>query len=444
MPSDTLTCIRCGDAKPPAEFYASGGKPKQPCRGCKKSDMKARDRAKAVPPEEELRGLEPYATADEAEILAAILAAGSMAGAAEVLGIHPRTLHLHLSELKRRAARAGWAPASDMVKQVPDGFHVKGVSTLYGADGEVKGQWVKSQADPEHKLEALAAAFLRFAEPLTGRIDPVPAPPLAMCSADILNVIPLGDPHIGMQAWAAETGQSFDLDIAERNLMTAVDHLVALAPPADECLIINLGDFFHADSSAGTTTRGTRVDVDSRWAKVLGIGLHIMHRCIDRALEKHQRVRVICEIGNHDDNSAIMLAICLQKSYSREPRVTIDTSPAKFHWYRFGKCLIGTTHGDTVKASALPGVMACDRAEDWGQTLHRAFYCGHVHHDSLKEFPGVVVETFRTLAPADAWHKGQGYRSGQDLKLDVWHREFGRVNRHSIGITQLWALQQTG
>ncbi len=134
----------------------------------------------------------------------------------------------------------------------------------------------------------------------------------------------------------------------------------------------------------------------------------------------------------------------MQQFYEREPRVTIDISPAKFHWYRFGKVLIGSTHTDTVKKKDLGGVMACDRAKDWGETLHRYFYTGHVHHDSAIELPGVLVESFRTLAARDAWHGAAGYRSGQDMKVDILHREFGRICRHVVGIHQLTSNYQEG
>lgn len=320
----------------------------------------------------------------------------------------------------------------------PKGYFLRGRSTLYNKDGDIIGEWVKTAKDTEDEYQQLVAA-------IEGITDKMPKPssikkPKGFLSDDLLTVIPLGDPHLGMFSWGEETGQDFDLGIAEANLVRAVDHLVSLAPKAKQALLINLGDFFHADSSFNQTTRGTRVDVDSRWAKVLRVGIRTMRRCIDRLLETHEKVTVICEIGNHDSHSAVMLALALDQFYENEPRVTIDTSPAKFHWYRFGKNLIGVTHGDTVKPKDLAGVMSVDRAKDWGDTDHRYWYIGHVHHDSVKEFPGVTVESFRTLAPADAWHKGQGYRSGQDLKLDVIHKTYGRVNRHIVGIRQLWDL----
>ena len=378
-----------------------------------------------------------WATPRQREAVEALANHGSVIDAAEVLGITPGRLRAHLSELKTKAARQGWCPESDMTKIVPEGFHVKGVSTYYGPDGEVRGQWVKSNKDEDLKLTLLMDAVQHLAEPFRGKSTRVREP--TDTESDLMCIYPMGDPHLGMYAWAEETGEDFDLQIAERDLVSAVDQLVGLAPKTDEALIINLGDFFHADTQdARTRKSGNPLDTDTRWAKVLAVGIRTMRRCIDRALRKHRIVHVICEIGNHDDHSAIMLALCLQQFYENNPRVKVDTSPQRFHWFRFGENLIGVTHGDGTKARELPGIMANDRKRDWGETTFRYWYTGHIHHDTLKEYPGCIVETFRTLASRDAWHHNAGYRSGRDMKCDVLHRKYGRINRHTVGIRQIW------
>lgn len=377
-----------------------------------------------------------FCTPRQREYLEAWRKHGSSRRAAKALGANDGTVRRALVSAKRRAARHGHAPEHDMTRTTPEGYHVRGVSTLYNSSGEVAAQWVKTQVDKDQQLRALMDAIETIADPFRGTSSRPKAP--KSTDADRLCVYPMGDPHLGMYAWAAETGSDFNLDIAEANLVAAVDHLVELAPPAREALIINLGDFFHGDNLSNTTARsGNALDVDTRWAKVLSVGVRTMRRLIDKALEKHAKVRVICEIGNHDTHSALMLAIALEQYYERDKRVVIDTSPATFHWYRFGSNLIGVTHGHNTKPQDLPLIMAADRPDDWGATQHRYWYTGHVHHDSVKEYGGVLVETFRTLAPKDAWHASKGYRAGQDMKLDVLHRDHGRVARHIVGIDHL-------
>lgn len=322
----------------------------------------------------------------------------------------------------------------------PDGYELRGVSTLLGPEGDVRGTWVKTAKIGEDRPAAILDAFtLAVASreiPVRQRV-PVSRKNLPL-NDDLLAVYPMGDPHLGMLAWSDEVGEDFDLKIAERHLYSAVDHLVGLAPASRRALIINAGDFFHSDNSSNRTARsGNALDVDSRWSKILGLGVSLMCRCIDRALEKHEEVEVITEIGNHDDHTAIMLAVCLAHHYRDNPRVHINKSPAKFHWYEFGLNLIGTTHGDTVKPQDLPGIMAADMPEAWGRTKFRHWYCGHIHHIQIKEYAGCVVESLRTLAGRDAWHHAAGYRAGRSMFCDVWHRTRGPIMRHTVGVEAL-------
>ena len=186
-----------------------------------------------------------------------------------------------------------------------------------------------------------------------------------------------------------------------------------------------------------TRRSGNALDVDTRWSKVLETGLEIMVRCVRRALEKHKRVIVRNNIGNHDEHTSIMLSIAMRSYFRENKRVEIDTSPNPFWYFRHGKCLLGSTHGDRTKPAALPEIMAADRSQDWGATDHRFWYTGHIHHQSKHEFRACTVESFRTLASSDAWHHGQGYRSGRDMRCIVHHSEFGEIESHRVGVESL-------
>jgi hypothetical protein len=341
--------------------------------------------------------------------------------AARALGCTEMTFSRHL-----RAAFPEGVPGEIHVN-APPGHVVSGVSTLVKTpDGGL--QWVKTRAPAD------AAAVIDALRKSMGKIPAVPrivAPKKG--PADLLAVYCMGDPHVGMYAWGEEAGEDFDLEIAERIMLGAAAGLVEAMPPAKEALIVNLGDFFHADTLDAITLRSkNHLDVDTRWNKVLRVGVRIMRQIIETALTRHQSVRVINEIGNHDEHTSQMLTVALSMAYEKNPRVNFDESPAKFHYHRFGRCLIGVTHGDFVKPEALGGIMSADRAQDWGETAHRYWYTGHVHHKRLYELPGCTVESFRTLAAKDAWHAASGYRSGRDMQGIVLHRDAGEVERHTI------------
>lgn len=328
-------------------------------------------------------------------------------------------------------------PASDILESVPEGHEVKGVSTLVSGDGRTVQQWIKTNSIKESREEAI----LRLMKDLPSLISPRPEPIDMSVSAfdnDILAVYPMGDPHIGMLSWSPETGDDFDLSKAEHIMQSAMVELVTRGTRAENALIVNLGDFFHSDNNQNRTNRaGHPLDVDGRWAKVLQTGVSIIVHMINTALEHHKHVHVVNVIGNHDDHSAIFLSVSLWAYYRNEPRVTIDMSPSGAKWFRFGSNLIGMTHGHEMRHSDLESIMASERPKDWGETQHRFWLCGHIHHSVRKEERGCVIESFRTLAPRDAWAARAGYKSGRDMNRITLHREFGEIGRDIVNASYL-------
>jgi hypothetical protein len=379
--------------------------------------------------------LKEWATERQALLIDMVNELGSCRKASAKLGIHHSGVARTIEAVKRKAAHAGYSPDHDMTKTVPQGFLVKGVSTYYNNEGQVAGQWVKSSVNEQAFLEQMEAAIEGLASSLKGMAKPT-HPPKAS-SDDVLCVYPLGDPHFGMYAWWQEAGEDFDLEHAERLTCGAIDRLISSAPASSIALLLNLGDMFHADNQKNTSQSGHQLDVDGRWAKVLQVGLRAMIYCIKSLLKKHAKVVFRINKGNHDGHSSYALAMMLSCYFADEPRVEIDLSPSLTWYYTFGANLIGSTHGDTIKGKDMIGIMAADRPEDWGRTKHRYWYVGHVHHHDSKEYAGGVVEYFRTLAAKDAWHAGQGYRAGRDMRLIVLHKDHGEIERHRCDVAMV-------
>lgn len=114
--------------------------------------------------------------------------------------------------------------------------------------------------------------------------------------------------------------------------------------------------------------------------------------------------------------------------------MTVAGAPGD-HWFRrFGKCLLGATHGHTMKPQQMAMMLATDRARDWGETDHRHMFFGHIHHETAKECGPVRVESFSSPASKDAHAAAGGYRSSRALNAVTFHAEDGEVCRHRVNI----------
>lgn len=326
--------------------------------------------------------------------------------------------------------QAGTAPEFGLYESAAPGTIMGKVTVQRNAAGEVLQTWARYSPDDALRAEAMRAAIDAMAADLP-RVKPRKAK--GEWRDDLLTVYPIGDPHFGMLSWPDETGEDWNLEIARQVHCDAMAALVEAAPRSETALVVNLGDALHFDSLEAKTPRsGHLLDADGRYARVVDVAIQTMRQCIESALGKHKRVHVICVPGNHDETGGLWLARVLSIAYEREPRVTVDTSPGVFAYYRFGKVLLGVHHGHTCKPDKLPGVMACDRAKDWGETEHRHWLTGHVHHESRKEYAGVTVESFGTLAARDAYATNGGWRSARPMQAIVYHREAGEVARSRV------------
>jgi hypothetical protein len=326
---------------------------------------------------------------------------------------------------------------------IPEGFPPRKVSTFTVPGGE-RGRWTTYAPGEVARANMIAEAWERHAAVYAGLAGTAPAP--EHTNTDLCTLYPLGDPHIGMLAWAPETGTHWDLSIATREILACVRELVASAPASERAIVTNLGDFLHAQDDANMTPgHGNKLDVDGRFAKVLDAGHALLRAIVDAALTRHRHVTVRNLPGNHDPRVATELAFWLRAVYENEPRVTVADAFRVHQYDQFGSNLIGWTHGDRGPGKELPEVMATDCApggrgivDGWGTARYRVWHTGHVHHESTKEYPGCDVESHGILPPGDAWHAGR-YRSRRRMSAITLHRDYGEIARASVGIERVHA-----
>jgi hypothetical protein len=324
------------------------------------------------------------------------------------------------------------APGGTEMYQVPANHVVKGESALVDGNGMLLARWIKTRdgAVGAGLVEAFQEAFKNY----EGGAPAIPAPYVS--DDDMLSLYCLPDLHFGMMAWNTETkGGDYDIDIATETALKSIETLVARSQPSKHAVLLGLGDMFHADDQKNVTPgSGHQLDLDGRHAKVFAAGAKLVLRMVEIIATKHEFIEVRFVPGNHDITSATCLTVALGMFYSGHDRITVNTDPG-IAWYRLhGQCLLGATHGHTMKLDRMPGIMAVDRAEDWGKAKYRNMFVGHFHSETSKEISGVRVEVLQSPAARDAWNSASGYRSGRSLSVITFHKTEGEIQRHRVNL----------
>tara|TARA_R110002020_G_scaffold37353_2_gene112830 strand:- start:873 stop:2012 length:1140 start_codon:yes stop_codon:yes gene_type:complete len=312
-----------------------------------------------------------------------------------------------------------------------------GQSTLYNEAGSPSATWVKGQAQKGQRSlqDIIDDTVSAFNEKVKVRSISTKAPKVK--TKDLLACICIGDAHLGMLSWEEKAKEDFNLKIGCKDLTDAADRIIEAIPATEEILIAQLGDCFHVDDSLNQTPQNKNpLDADSRFSKIIQSGIYVLRHFIEKALTKHKIVRVRNVAGNHDPHSHVALSCALATFYESNKRVIIEDSPRAMYYYRFGKNLIGITHGHMPKPDKLPSVMAVDCPE-WAECEFKYCWHGHIHTKRSFEAMNVIVESFRTLAPGDAWTVDSGYRAGREIQAIILDKDFGEVERHTAGIKRV-------
>ena len=244
----------------------------------------------------------------------------------------------------------------------------------------------------------------------------------------VLYEIAMPDIHLGLLAWAEESGTDSDLKLTEVMVNQVTDQLLANVKgmPVSRILFPVGNDYFNVNDKREETIHGTRQQEDTRWQKTFRKGHQLMVQQIDKC-QAIAPVDVLVIPGNHDEERAFYMGEVLAAWYRNCPNVRVDNRALKRKYYAYGVNLIGLTHGYYEKASTLCNLMPLEVPQLWAASLYREFHLGDKHHkkDMLtitEEFTGVTVRILRALSAASTWAFDKGFlgalRAGEGF---VWH-----------------------
>jgi hypothetical protein len=378
-----------------------------------------------------------YCTPRQKQILEAIERLGSARAAATELGMNIGGASETYLAVKRKAAKFGYSPDHDFTRPVPDGYIAKGVSTYYNAEGKPAGQWVKASLSHEALVDAMREAVEGFKD----EIPPVVSIAAPVASEEHLcNLYTFTDYHLGMLAWHQEGGSDWNISIAERTIIAALQQMIEQSPKAHTAVINIQGDFLHTDGKTPVTPASKHVlDADSRFPKIRKSAIRVIRSMVAMSLLRHQEVHLVIAEGNHDEESSGWLADLFSVHYEEETRVTVNDSVLPFYVFEWGSTMLGIHHGHKVKNESLPLLFAAQFPQQWGRTTRREIHCGHRHHRDEKEYNGVTVVQHPTLAARDAYAARGGWIADRAAWAITYHKKYGAVGRVMITTEMLEA-----
>lgn len=289
--------------------------------------------------------------------------------------------------------------------------------------------WLKRKGvKPPDIAESLAAA-LKNHRP---SYKPLAKPPKR---SGVLLELDAADLHYGEYAWGAETGTDYDHAIAEAGVFETLEDLIERTRHTrPERILLPIGnDLLHVDNLEQSTTLGTRQDVDTRMAMMFKGATMMCIRIVDRCLGIAP-VDVLVVPGNHDAVSTYHLGVVLEMYYRNVKGVTVDTGPKSRKYYRYGKTLLGFSHGCETdpKLTQFPLLMATECPDEWAATDYHEWHIGHRHtrreerYVAGDTFNGVRVRVLPSLSGTDAWHFKKGYvKNPRAAEAFLWDKKTG-------------------
>jgi hypothetical protein len=378
--------------------------------------------------------LKPFVKSKAQErTLQAVIDNGSNRKAALAIGLARRTVDITMKRLESYAASQGVAPHRDLTHQTAEGFEAKRISTAYkGETDEIALQWVIQERTKGLNRDQIVEAIEGF--------EWKPAPKIKQAKghdSELLTLYTLTDFHLGMYSWAAETGDDWDMSIAEHEALSAITRM-ADGSPNSELAILNLqGDFLHWDGLLPVTPISKHVlDADTRYGKLIEMALSVTMQCIEILLSKHKTVKVIVCEGNHDESGSAWLRKAAKVIYKKNPRLEVDDTEFPYYAHLHGEIMLGFHHGHKKKIGALPSVFSSDARyrSMWGQAKYCYIHTGHYHHQEqvTSETSGAIVERHPTLAGADAYAARGGYVSWRAAHAITYHCKSGEHSRKTV------------
>lgn len=273
-----------------------------------------------------------------------------------------------------------------------------------------------------------------------------------------LLIVDPADVHFGKYSTISETGELTTVQQTEKRFSAGIDGLIQKTSGynLDKIVYVGGNDVLHTDNPFGTTTSGTRQDINGLWYEHFWAAKKATITAIDKLLAVADVHFVFCP-SNHDFMTGFFLSDSIMSWYANNPNITFDVTPMHRKYFQYGYNLIGATHGDGAKENDLSDLIKIEAKRAYSLSKYVYWLVHHVHHKDKKAHRGSTrlklekdhrnvtvfntgyglepedycfVEYIRSISGTDRWHFTNAHvHSPKAMEAFLHHPEYGQVNR---------------
>ena len=414
-------------------------------------------------------------TPRQLELVEAFKRLGSISAAAEAMGCERNTV-------RKAMRKAGIDEVTQAGLSSPRAFNALGTSphvdpgiqaAMDAANTRLvpAAAWVKTKGDddtpgysvllrPEGQTRADLMEMIRETTREVMAAHKPSLPPAFTAQDGHLVVVDPADVHIGKLCVKSETGYHYDESVAAHRLIEGSRGICekGMKNGATHALFVLGNDIAHIDNAKKTTTSGTPQDVSTSIFGIYRAAKIGYAQAIRNALDMGLSVQLLFCPSNHDWVLGYTLADTLGSLFRHHPNVIAsDYALSERHrkYVQFGHNLLGFTHGDGAKESALLPLMIQETGQAARDCPLRYWYLHHYHHKIRKaegirpmererdhigmtviksgagqmEGDNVQIEYARSPSPPDGWHDRNGFVNRQAVEAFVHDAQDGQIHR---------------
>lgn len=233
-----------------------------------------------------------------------------------------------------------------------------------------------------------------------------------MSDTDNALILSLSDLHLDKKTYAEESGEEGAIELQEIRAYQAAADLIDRAAAAHDIEVIYIiggNDFFHANSAANTTQKGTPLDVDGRWNTSFKKGLALITEIIEYA-KTVAPVEYITVLGNHSPEREFYLSVALEAFYRNDQDVHVETVNNTRKYFRYGTSAFMLSHEFGNKEKDLPVLFAIENPKDFAECKYKFVLSGHIHSKKETMFAGtheqygILHKVMPSMSSTDKWH----------------------------------------